>query len=74
MNDDSTRRFFRLDAENNYRSELFRDFSHSIGYALERTAVRDKHANSVAERSVGIITVKTNVAMLTPDTQVPPMF
>ena len=74
LNDNSTRRFFRLDAENKYRSELFRDFSHSTGYALERTSVRDKHANDVAERSVGIITAKTNVAMLTPDTQVPPMF
>ena len=63
-----------LVAENNYRSELFRDFSHSIGYALERTPVRDKHANGVAKRSVGIITAKTNVAMLTPDIQVPPMF
>jgi hypothetical protein len=39
----------------------------SIGYNLERTPVRDKHANGVAERTVA----KTNVAMMSPNPTVP---
>ena len=74
LQDPDTRRFFRLDAERSYRSEEFRDYCHSIGYALERTPVRDKHANGVAERTVGLITAKTNVAMFSPDTPVPHTF
>jgi hypothetical protein len=41
-------------------------FTASFGYRLERTPERDKHANGVAERTVGITAVKTNIAMLNP--------
>jgi hypothetical protein len=64
-------RFIRLDAESNYRSEEFLAFTSSLGYNLERTPVRDKHANGVAERTVGLISVKTNVAMMSPNPTVP---
>jgi hypothetical protein len=43
----------------------------SLGYRLERTPERDKHANGVAERTVGVIAVKTNIAMLYPFPSVP---
>ena len=64
-------RFIRLDSEKNYRSEEFLAFTSSIGYNLERTPVRDKHANGVAERTVGLISAKTNVAMMSPTPRVP---
>ena len=60
-------RFIRLDSESNYRSEEFLAFTSSIGYNLERTPVRDKHANGEAERTVGLISAKTNVAMMAPN-------
>lgn len=67
-------RFIRLDAESNYRSTEFLHCSAKYRYALERTPPRDKHANGIAERSVGLITLKTNVVMLTPQPPVPPCF
>jgi hypothetical protein len=63
---DNVDRFIRLDPERNYRSEAFLKITASFGYRLERTPERDKHANGVAERTVGIIAVKTNIAMLNP--------
>lgn len=65
------RRFIRLDAESNYRSIEFLTFVSSIGYVLEHTPVRDKHAGGIAERAVGIISAKTNVAMMAPTPRVP---
>ena len=67
-------RFIRLDSESNYRSEEFLAFTSSIGYNLERTPVRDKHANGIAERTVGLISAKTNVAMMSPKPRVPQSF
>jgi transposase InsO family protein len=46
-------RFLRLDSEHNYTSADFREFAHKYGYKLEHTAPRDKHANGIAERTVG---------------------
>ena len=66
-----TDRFFRLDPENNYRSDAFLQAASAYGYRIEATAPRDKHANGIAERSVGVIAVKTNIAMLNPDPSVP---
>ena len=66
-----TDRFFRLDPENNYRSDAFLQTASAYGYRIEATAPRDKHANGIAERSVGVIAVKTNIAMLNPDPSVP---
>ena len=67
-------RFIRVDAENNYRSHEFHDVLSAFGYRHERTPARDKHANGVAERSVGVIAVKTNIAMLAPSPPVPQIF
>ena len=67
-------RFIRLDSEGNYSSEEFLALASSFEYNLERTPVRDKHANGIAERSVGLITAKTNVAMMSPTPQVPQSF
>ena len=71
VDDDDLRRYIRLDPEKNYRSYEFLAFASSQGYSLERTPSRDKHAGGVAERAVGVIVAKTNVAMLSPDNQVP---
>ena len=71
VHDTDTRRFIRLDPEKNYRSLEFEAFVASKGYSLERTPPRDKHAGGVAERAVGVIVAKTNVAMLSPDNPVP---
>ena len=64
-------RFIRLDSESNYKSDEFLAFTSSLGYNLERTPVRDKHANGVAERTVGLVSAKTNVAMMSPTPRVP---
>ena len=74
LHDTDTRRFIRLDAESSYRSMEFLAFASSLGYKLERTPVRDKHAGGIAERSVGVIVSKTNVAMLSANTPVPKTF
>ena len=42
------------------------------GYKIEFTAPRDKHAGGIAERMVGLVTSKTNSAML--DNGVPPAY
>ena len=67
-------RFIRLDSESNYRSEEYLEFVSELGYKIERTPVRDKHAGGVSERAVGLISAKTNVAMMTPDPPVPQKF
>ena len=64
-------RFIRVDAERNYSSMEFLACAAEHRYTLERTPPRDKHANGIAERSVGLITLKTNVIMLTPSPPVP---
>ena len=67
-------RFIRLDSESNYRSADFLRLTSKLGYKLERTPVRDKHAGGVAERAVGLVSSKTNIAMMTPDPHVPQIF
>lgn len=69
--DITQRRFFRVDSEANYRSQEFVHFMAERKYVLEKTPPRDKHAGGIAERTVGILSEKTNVAMLTPIPQVP---
>jgi hypothetical protein len=41
------------------------------GYQVEATPPRDKHANGIAERAIGIISAKTNLHMPAPIPQVP---
>ena len=57
-------RFIRMDPESVYTSAGVLSFFSERGYVLERTAPRDKHAGGIAERMVGIVTAKTNSAMV----------
>ena len=56
-------RFIRADAEKSYRSAEFLQCLHTFGYRLEPTPPRDKHANGVAERAVGVLSMKCNIIM-----------
>jgi hypothetical protein len=69
--DITQRRFFRVDAESNYRSQEFASFLAERFYKIEKTTSRDKHAGGVAERTVGVIAEKTSVAMISPVPPVP---
>lgn len=67
----STPRYVRVDPENNYKSEMFLSLMSKYNYYIEHSPTRDKHAQGLAERSVGMIATKTNVAMLAPKPAVP---
>ena len=54
----------KVDMEAGYQSTEFREFCHMLGYPIETSPTKDKHAYEVAERSVGNIVTKANVAML----------
>ena len=53
-----------MDSEAAYTSEAVLEFVAQRGYRIEFTAPRDKHAGGIAERMVGLVTSKTNSAML----------
>ena len=57
-------RFIRMDSEAMYTSEDVLEFVAQRGYKIEFAAPRDKHAGGIAERMVGLVTSKTNSAML----------
>ena len=57
-------RKIKVDMEAGYQSAEFREFCHTLGYQIESSPTRDKHAHGVAERSVGNIVTKANIAML----------
>ena len=57
-------RKIKVDMEAGYQSAEFREFCYTLGYRIETSPTRDKHAHGVAERSVGNIIIKTNIAML----------
>ena len=61
----------RVDSEKCYRSEELTACASAVGYRIERTPARDKHANGIAERTVQTIETKTNIAMLAPTPPVP---
>lgn len=67
----SISRYVRVDPENNYQSEDFLRLMAKYSYYIEHSPTRDKHAQGIAERSVGLIATKTNVAMLAPTPAVP---
>jgi hypothetical protein len=67
-------RFIRADAEASYMSTDFLHCAAKHSYLLERTPPRDKHANGIAERSVGLVTLKTNVILLSTTPPVPMTF
>ena len=53
-----------MDSESAYTSEDVLDFAAQRGYKIEFTAPRDKHAGGIAERMVGLVTSRTNSAMM----------
>ena len=57
-------RKIKVDMETKYQSEDFKEYCHSLGYRIEASPTRDKHAHGVAERSVGNIVTKANIAMM----------
>ena len=59
----SVDRSIRADAEKSYRSAEFLQCLHNFGYRLEPTPSRDKHANGIAERAVGVLSMKCNITM-----------
>ena len=61
-----------MDPETGYRSDTMLRFMADHGYQIELTPSRDKHAGGIAERMVGIVTAKTNNAML--ENGAPPSF
>ena len=67
-------RFIRADAELSYRSNEFLQWLHKFGYRLEPTPPRDKHANGIAERAVGVLSMKCNIAMQPSRLTVPQKF
>jgi hypothetical protein len=64
-------RFIRVDPELSHQSIQFMQHASKYGYRVEATPPRDKHANGIAERAVGIISAKTNLQMLAPTPRVP---
>ena len=61
-----TARYIHVDPENNYKSEMFLRLMAQYKYYIEHSPTRDKHAQGIAERSVGVIATKTNIAMMAP--------
>ena len=57
-------RKIKVDMEAGYQSAEFAECCHSLSYRMETSPTRDKHAHGIAERSVGNIVTKANVAML----------
>ena len=57
-------RFVRMDSESSYKSAEIRTFFSDLGYKIEHTPPTDKHAGGIAERTVGLLTGKTNTAMM----------
>ena len=56
--------FIRMDSETSYKSAEIRIYISDIGYKIEHTPRGDKHAGGIAERTVGLLTGKTNRAMM----------
>ena len=65
-------RFIRMDSERGYQARETKHFIASLGYQMEVTPPRDKHAGGIAERTIGLVTSKANAAML--HGRVPPSF
>ena len=57
-------RFIRVDSETSYKSAEIRTYFSDIRCKIEHTPPRDKHAGGIAERTVGLLTGKTNTAMM----------
>ena len=58
-------RKIKVDMEAEYcQSAEFAEYCHSLSYRIKTSPTLDKHAHGIAERSVGNIVTKANVAML----------
>ena len=57
-------RKIKVDMEAGYQSAEFAEYCHSLSYRIETSPTRDKHAHGIAERSVGNIVTKANIAKL----------
>ena len=57
-------RKIKVDMEAGYQSAESVEYCHSLSYRIETSPTRAKHAHGIAERSVGNIVTKANVAML----------
>ena len=44
-----------MDSETSYKSPEIRTYFSDIGYKIEHTPPRDKHAGGIAERTVGLL-------------------
>ena len=53
-----------MDSETSHKSAEIRSYFSDIGYKIEHMPPRDKHAGGIAERTVGLLTGKTNTAMM----------
>ena len=71
---DALTRFVRCDPEPSYRSTEFVACLSTFGYSVEGTPPRDKHAGGIAERAVGLMTAKANIALLAPIPRAPQKF
>ena len=65
-------RIIKMDSESAYKSKEVLEFMATRGYKIEFTPPRDKHANGTAERMVGLVTSKTNGAMI--ENNAPPSY
>ena len=54
----------KVDMEAGYQSEDFKQFCHSLEYRMNTSPTGDKHAHGVAERSLGNIVIKANIATM----------
>ena len=65
-------RYIRMDPGTGYRSDTMLRFMADRRYKIKLTQPRDKHAGGITEHMVGIVTAKTNNAML--ENRAPPSF
>jgi hypothetical protein len=68
------KRFWRLDQAGEFMSVAVSTYLSEKGYVVEPVPRKDKHANGIAERKVGLLEEMTNVAMLAVEPPVPNLF
>lgn len=68
------KRHIKLDMEPGFQTDKLSEYLATKFYMVEIVPPRNKKANGVAERSVGIMEEMTNVAMLAPQKPVPQVF
>ena len=56
-----TPRYVRVDHVNNCKQEVFLELMAQYKYYIDHSPTRDKNAQGLAQRSVGVIATKTNI-------------